>query len=62
MNGEIINSYIDRIAACNGSAKEELKRLVETNKITKEEAAVIWIRASLKKVNTSLDSAIKTAS
>lgn len=61
MNGDVINSLVDRIAKCNGSAEQELNRLIEEGKITREEAAVIHLRASLQKMHTSLDSALEAA-
>jgi len=62
MNGQVIASMIDRIAKANGSAEEELKKLIANGEITPEEAAVINLRASLTRISASLDSAIAAAS
>lgn len=61
MNGKVISSMVDRIANCNGSAEKELAKLIKEGRITQEEAVVIRLRASLKKMHFYLDSAIKAA-
>ena len=49
------NDYVTKIAACNGTGRQELDKLIQTGEITEEEAEMIYIYAKALEVSTALE-------